>query len=335
MSHTIPQKVAIAGLGREGRALVDFFAGRTEIHLFDELPKDSLPESVSSFTQSLIIPEDFEVVYKSPGIPPSKLTLEGATRIESLTNVFFDEAKGKIIGITGTKGKSTTSSLIHHILRENSFDAALVGNIGIPSLTALEGDSPDRVFVLEMSSFQCEFLTKSPHIAVFTNLYPEHLNHHESFEAYKQAKLNIARFQTTHDYFVNASNIDVSFEGTVVKPDLNDSFETHLLGSHNQRNCATAFEVAKIIGVSESKARDAIKTFKPLEHRMQSIGTYKGITFYDDTLATIPEAATQSIEALKDSIDTVILGGTDRGIDFSEFFFAPQYYFYSQFYYFP
>lgn len=163
------QKIAIAGFGVEGRAVFKYLKeqpdfSNLDIHIFDE-SKDlgvELPSDVFLHS-NLEITADFDVVYKTPGIPMSKLDLKNSeTKISSLTNIFFEKAKGTIIGITGTKGKGTITTLINHILRENGFDSVVLGNIGVTGLEMLKDDKENKFYIYEMSSFQCEHLEKSP-----------------------------------------------------------------------------------------------------------------------------------------------------------------------------
>jgi UDP-N-acetylmuramoylalanine--D-glutamate ligase len=194
----------------------------------------------------------------------------------------------------------------------------LFGNIGIADARTLREDTTHTRYIIELSSYQCEHLTHSPRVAVITNFYPEHLSHHGSLSLYRNAKLNIARFQTKEDIFINGSELETAFAGRIVHPDFRAHFETALLGEHNQRNCAMALSALSAVGVPEHISRQYIKTFKPLPYRLEEVGTYRGVTFYDDSLATIPEATLASIGALP-RVDTIILGGEDRGISFEAF----------------
>jgi UDP-N-acetylmuramoylalanine--D-glutamate ligase len=273
----------------------------------------------ATFHKGLTIPGFVSVLYKSPGIPTRKVVLESPqTRLSTLMDIVLEKTRPRSVGVTGTKGKSTVASLIFHILKSAGRDAVLFGNIGVADMRLFEADGPERIYVLELSSYQCEHITRSPHVAVLTNLYPEHLNHHGSFESYREAKLNIARFQTDDDLFVNGTDIKTSFKGLEVQPDSGPRFETKLLGEHNQRNCALAVAAVAEYDVTEEEAREHIKTFEPLPYRLEKIGEFKGVTFYDDSLATVPEATFASIKALP-RVDTIILGGEDRGISFTKF----------------
>jgi UDP-N-acetylmuramoylalanine--D-glutamate ligase len=317
------QKVAIVGFGIEGKAVYDYFKKQTdnpEIHIFDENPGTKIP-SDDILHPDLNIPADFNIIYKTPGIPTSKLKLGNPnTKISSLTNIFFEKTIGTIIGVTGTKGKGTITTLINHILTENGFDSVSLGNIGRAGLTLLEEDSVDKFYIYEMSSFQCEHLDKSPHIAVLNNLFPDHLNHHKNFEEYKRAKLKITKFQTQTDYFINASSChtETKAQQIKIKSLLKPRFETRLLGDYNQMNCTVAYEVAKILGIKDADIRKSIKTYEPLPMRLEKVAEKNDITFYDDSLATIPQATLGSIAALG-NINTIILGGSDKGSPLKEF----------------
>lgn len=317
MNNDLPL-VAIAGFGLEGRVLYEYFRGKAAVHIFDEraLAEEGIE---AEFHQSLTIPTSFPVVYKSPGIPTHKLIIESKeTRISTFMELVLEKVGARAIGVTGTKGKSTVASLIYHALVSVGKDAVLLGNIGIADADVLHEDAPGRTYVLELSSYQCEHLTRSPHIAVLNNFFEEHLSHHGSLGKYREAKLNIARFQTAGDIFVNGSDLSPAFAGRIIAPDFSLQFLTKLAGEHNQRNCAVAHAALTANGFSDAEIRKAIETFEPLPYRLESVGEFKGITFYDDSLATIPEATEAAIQALA-GVDTLILGGENRGISFDAF----------------
>ncbi|HEY4506413.1 MAG TPA: Mur ligase family protein [Candidatus Paceibacterota bacterium] len=318
------KKIAIMGFGVEGRATFEFLKnsggfGDDEIYVFDDDPDIQVPEG-AVFHFGHIIPGDFDVVYKTPGMHPAKMVLESPkTKVTSLTNLFMANVKGKVIGVTGSKGKSTTASLIHHILLGAGKKSVLVGNIGTAALLKLSDDSLDTWYVYEMSSYQCELLYKSPHISVITNLHQEHLDHHGTLENYWNAKKKITEFQSEDDFLITPDNLDIETKANKVKvqsPAV--KYETKLLGDHNQLNIAMAITAVKCVGVSEEEAKEAVKSFEPLEYRLEKVGEFKGITFYDDSLATIPEATLFALSALPD-VDTLILGGQDRGISLTGF----------------
>ncbi|AKM84222.1 TPA: UDP-N-acetylmuramoyl-L-alanine--D-glutamate ligase [Candidatus Campbellbacteria bacterium] len=323
--HLVPnkflkEKIAIAGFGTEGKALYEYFKKRpnTEIHIFDEDHlREGFPSNIN-FHNNLIIPADFKIVYKSPGIPTIKLKIKSKnTKISSLTNLFMENIKGSVIGITGTKGKSTISSLINHILK----GSYLIGNIGTTGLNFLENknNKKENVYIYEMSSFQCEHLEKSPQIAVLTNIFHDHLNHHENFNEYKDAKFNITNFQNKNNLFINTSDHNYKTKAQILKFKKSPiKFKTELKGEHNQLNCFIAYTVARQFGLSDKKIKDSIKTFKPLPLRLEKVMEKKGVIFYDDSLATIPEATIESIKSLK-NVNTIILGGLNRNIPLDNF----------------
>lgn len=323
--------IAIAGFGEEGKALYEYFKPSAEIHIFDEnvdragsknqqkkYPKGAIIHS------DLKIPAQFSVVYKSPGIPLNQLKLASKkTKISSLTNLFLEKAKGLIIGVTGTKGKSTTASLIYKILDDAGFDAHLIGNIGQTGLNLLKTDHDYRIYVYELSSFQLELLKRSPQIAVVTSLYADHLDHHKTFAAYAKAKSNISRYQTIKDFLVINADVQAKIfpsKGEVIKikADKKQQIKSSLIGDHNQTNLLLSYVVAKIIGAADEQIFRSIKTYKPLSGRLELVATKRSIKFYDDALATIPEATIQAISALKD-VDTLIFGGQDRGVNYTKF----------------
>jgi UDP-N-acetylmuramoylalanine--D-glutamate ligase len=298
---------------------------------------------------------DYDVIIKSPGIPPSLDPIQQAIKrgklLTSATNLFFTHCPGRIIGVTGTKGKSTTAALIHQIILTAGRDSHLVGNMGNPPLPLLSQAGQNTIFVYELSSYQLAGLQQSPHIAVLLNIVPEHLDYHGSFDQYVEAKKNIAYFQSKEDYLVYNSTFPISQQiAAETKARLfpfslagrlsqgcfldhknilyrNETGNTELvvrtdqvplLGKFNLHNVLAAVTVGKILGVNREDIAHAIINFRPLEHRLELVGTYRGIIFYNDSLATVPEATIAALEALGSDVQTVLLGGYDRGLDFSE-----------------
>ncbi len=253
-----------------------------------------------------------DVIIKSPGIPFKVLPKSSLKKITTQTEIFFENCPGKIVGITGTKGKSTTAALIYQILKKGGLKAHLVGNIGKPVLNLLFSATPNDIYVYELSSHQLYNLKKSPHIAVFLNLFAEHLDYYRNFKEYVAAKTNITLHQNKNDYLVFNS------EDKIVKEIAKKSKakKIPIKGEYYELDKNAAREVGKIFKIPKEKIEKAIKNFKPLPHRLELVGTHRRITFYNDALSTIPETAIFAIKALGKRVQTVILGGFDRKIDF-------------------
>jgi len=267
--------------------------------------------------------KDYDVAVKTPGIAKSLVKIPYTTA----TNIFFSKNKNTTIGITGSKGKSTTTSLIYSILKEAGKNVRILGNIGNPMLSALsEPIEENEIFVLELSSYQLDDIDFSPNIAVVTNLFPEHMDYHIGLDNYYNAKKNIIRFQNKTDAFIynqknaklrnwasDAKGKTFSFSDKI---DI-DNLNIPLLGQHNRENIGAAIAVAKMFDISDEIIKKAIEKFKPLPHRLEFVGEFKNIKFYDDAISTTPESTIEAIKSLK-NIGTIFLGGEDRGYNFSQ-----------------
>lgn len=360
LKHRIDgKKILILGFGREGRStfkLLKTYFPELSLAIADsrddlEIPETSDPPELILGSGYLDQLKEFDLVFKAPGIPTEKLNNLPLYKITSQTDVFLEYYSRQIIGVTGTKGKSTTSSLIYHITSLFNANSLLLGNIGVPPFDDAERINNESLVVCELSSHQLEYITKGPHIGVLLNIYQEHLDHHGTFEAYSNAKFNIVLKQTPEDYLVyNADNpvierlIQTSnlkrkycgftlnnnpeeccyyHNGNIYFKDeagkvsmLNISGIGSLMGEHNIRNVMAAVCACKLSGVPDEFIIKGIASFKPLEHRLECVGEYNGITYYNDSIATIPEATIEALKAIG-NVDTLILGGYDRGIDYS------------------
>jgi UDP-N-acetylmuramoylalanine--D-glutamate ligase len=275
-----------------------------------------------------------EVIIKTPGIPASTEAIvkarKAGCRLTSHSQIFLSNyPREKIIGITGTKGKSTTASLINHILKCAGLPVELAGNIGQPPLARIDAVGHETWFVHEFSSHQLAEIETSPHIAVLLNIVPEHLDYYASFEEYAAAKENITKFQGPEDFLVFAA--DYSLPTAIARRSkaqlrpfsLNDRIEDiisvaeiPLAGKFNLQNVLAAVMAASLCGIERTAMRSAIHTFRPLPHRIEPVGTYKGIAFYDDSIATVPDATLGALEALGPGVQTLLLGGHERHLDF-------------------
>lgn len=303
-------RILIVGYGREGKSVHAWL----KQHYPDA--KITIADKKTDGDGYLDHIAEYDTVIRSPGVPARLLAK--ARHVTTATNIFFSLVVGKTIGVTGTKGKSTTSSLIAHILKTHFSDVRLVGNIGIPMLDHLEGASADTVFVIELSSHQLEDIRYSPHVAVILNIVPEHLDYYPDFDSYKRAKANIVQYQEPSDVVIYGTSVEALAAGSrgqkipIVDVPLPDS---SLLG--NKENKMAALSVAHAFDVSEEHIKQAFATFSPLPHRLELVGEFGGITFYNDSLATIPEAAIHALATFGDRVGTLIAGGYDRHIDFT------------------
>ncbi len=380
LSELKNRSILLLGMGREGRSSWQYlraaFPEKT-LGLADQLPREKLSTEIAERIAQdprlrLHLGEDYlaslpeyEVIVKSPGIPVTLPAYREAVRtgiqITSHTALFFSNFPGTVVGITGTKGKSTTAALLYGMLDRFFPGVWLAGNIGIPALDLLPETTPKNVCVYELSSHQLEGLRESPHIAVLLNVVPEHLDYYESFEQYVDAKQNITRYQSADDLLVydadyslpseiasrsQAQTVSCSLakqppagcflsgEWIVYRSAAGQEKEkvekviaiadVPLLGTFNLRNVLAAVAAAMLAGVPGSEIAQAIREFRPLEHRLERVGDYGGVTYYNDAIATVPEATIAALDALDGmdaaggDVETVLLGGTDRRLDFSQ-----------------
>ncbi len=338
------KKVLILGFGREGKSTYNYIRKHLpekEITIGD-MNKPEIDDSNVSVVYGedyLKCLGDFDIVFKSPGIAFLEENMyPETTEITCQTDMFLRFCKPVVVGITGSKGKTTTSTLIYEMLKAGGLNTCLIGNIGVPVFEKADCDD-SLVAVVEMSSHQLEFTTASPHVAVLVNIYEEHLDHYRTgYEGYVNSKLNIARHQKAGDFVVFNSEQDltgvVDWEKVVVKGNekpvtftdaKNDAFVNelwklteHLKGEHNRQDIAYAVAVAKVFGVGDDAIRQAIKGFGGIEHRMEYVGVINGVAYYNDSIATIPTAVMGAVKALG-NVDTLVFGGLDRGIDYEDF----------------
>jgi UDP-N-acetylmuramoyl-L-alanine---L-glutamate ligase len=315
------QTLGIIGFGKEGQAIFEYFKDKfQQVYIFDE-KLESLPEGVkATLCKSLEIPAEVDFLVKSPGIATHKVKLHNLNlQIHSLISLLFDKLDmHKTIAVTGTKGKSTTSSLIHHILVENGKKAELLGNIGAINISLLDTFDPETYYVFELSSFQCQQLHRSPHFAVWTNFFTDHQDVHQDMTEYFEAKRQITAHQCAEDYFITIPNLEKTETQAQKLITYGLHFQTNLLGEHNQINCELAYLACQKLGLSDEQIKNSIATYHPLKGRLELVNTQKGIQFYADDLATIPEATWSAIQSFEGkNLATLIVGGYDKGLDYS------------------
>lgn len=339
-------KIAIAGYGLEGKSNYEYFArGDNQVVIVDEREVTDAPVDASVITGEGAFEklDGFDMVVRTAGLAPRKITTDG--KIWSATNEFFAKCTTPIIGVTGTKGKGTTSSLIDSILRAAGKKTVLVGNIGRPALDALDEANAADVVVYELSSFQLWDLEKSPQVAVVLMIEPDHLDVHMNFDEYVAAKANIRKFQTEADLcFYHPTN---QFSRRIAEVNelanaypYNDPAEPRavyaldgkfwadgqaicdvealqLPGAHNVENACAAISAALAMTDDFAAVERGLRDFHGLDHRLKFVREVGGVKFYDDSIATTPGSAIAAMKAF-DQPKTLILGGSSKGADFAE-----------------
>jgi UDP-N-acetylmuramoylalanine--D-glutamate ligase len=346
--------ICILGFGREGKSTLAFLREHhpCRITIADEKPvtlDDADNQNITIKTGAHYLDEldRFDLIIKSPGISlPLEIENPIKEKLTSQTALFLQAFHKQIIGITGTKGKSTTSSLIYHILKENGYDAVLVGNIGIPSWSMVSSINEDTTIVCELSAQQLYDVKHSPSIAVFLNLFSDHIDYFGNMERYGMAKYNILRFQEPNSVFIYHSNCafiremrkiqhlrsyyptritkkgsrNFRIHNEYVTMDMDETSvldfkKTPLKGEHNFINMLFALEaIWWATPISFEKMIAAVYSFKTLSNRLEYVGSFDGKHFYNDSIATVPEAAIAALHAIE-NVQTIILGGHDRGVD--------------------
>lgn len=326
------KKILIFGCGKEGQATLDFLR-----YFFPE--KEFIVADKRDGDDYLDKQEGCDIAIRTPGMRKESISIPHTTA----TNIFFANVAGLTIGITGTKGKSTTSSLIHAILRKAGKESHLVGNIGNPMLSELlsvfkkqgisdlsdldayEKSNPEDIYVCELSSYQLDDIEYSPDISVILNLYSDHMDYHGGVEAYKKAKANIVRYADEKDFLVYDPDFSElvslarrSRAKAVAYPERLpfDAGKSKLIGRHNADNMRAAVAVSDIVGIDHETVRKTVESFEPLPHRLEFVREVGGVSFYDDAISTTPESTIAAIESIG-NVRTILLGGLDRGYDFS------------------
>lgn len=350
------KNIAILGFGMEGKSTYNFIRrhlSNIHITIIDKVDIRTNNKELCGSDENLSVVygenyldnlEIYDVIIKTPGISLKNIdTTNLVDKIYSQLELLLMVDSKNVIGITGTKGKSTTSTLIYNVLKAQNLDVVLAGNIGIPVLDKIEDYKETTTLVVEMSSHQLEYVNYSPHIGIVLNLYEDHLDHAGSVEHYHSIKMHMFDYQNTNDisiyckdnealnnyvtfsnyssnlYSFGLKNSDIYLNGTKIMYNgevlYEDDGKRNLLGSHNLKNIMVVIFLAKLYNLDLEKAKKTIDSFMGLEHRLECVGTYDFITYYNDTIATIPAATIEGIKALK-NVNTLIFGGMDRGINY-------------------
>ena len=375
------KNILILGFGREGKSSFNFikkYLPNANVTIADKNHIDLENVRVNTIVGDNYLDSlnEFDIILKSPGISLKHVDVD-ESKISSQLDLLLKHSTVKTIGITGTKGKTTTSTLIYNILKGANKNCFLLGNIGVPVFECLLDITCDSILVIEMSSHQLEFMRHSPNISIVTNYYQEHLDHYLDYEHYINAKLNIFKYQKEDDvciynidqqeylplidavtccnkvnisctnpfdnlssenfayinscnlgnifhpykhyvfldneYYINKRTYSTSKKYFCIK-DLNQN----LIGKHHFYDVLFAFTVCNILDIDNEEIRSILRQFKGIPHRMEYVGKFNDIIFYNDSIATIPQAVIHAINSLK-IVDTLIIGGMDRGIDYTEF----------------
>ncbi|MBY6205289.1 UDP-N-acetylmuramoyl-L-alanine--D-glutamate ligase [Halomonas denitrificans] len=339
-------RIALIGYGREGRAAERALLERAdplELHVFAERPPEHEPRSATTVAELAVDPDRFDLVLRSPGVPPhhpglARCRQAGLPMSTSSSIWFAERPDARVVAVTGSKGKSTTSSLLAHLAREAGFRTELAGNIGRPLLDLIDVEAD--VFVVELSSYQLVDLVGAPSVGAVTRLFPEHVDWHGSVEAYYGAKLRLADLLQGRPLWFNASDpilgdrlggIDHARPANVASAASGSLHAAEdglyvgerrvfarsdwtLPGRHNLDNLVLAVELAGSLGIDREQALVAARGFRGLAHRLESLGRIDGVEFVNDSISTTPHATLAALRA-DPRPAVLIVGGQQRGAD--------------------
>lgn len=363
MENNLKDKIAVLGLGVEGKDVVRYLLKKKycNITVLDKKNRSELDlkdldcANIKFITGSDYLKNgltEYKTIFRSPGVyrylPEILEAQKKGSIITSNINLFLNEFKGKTIGVTGTKGKGTTSTLIYNILRKTNKNVFLVGNIGNPPLEILKKTNSISIAVLELSSFQLIDLKISCDISVVLNITSDHMDWHKDQEEYVNAKKNIVKHQDTKDFkvlnydyknsrvfaslsksgnFYFSKNAEVN--GVYIKDGLiytnltgktqkvGDTKKLLLRGRHNWENISAASCAALLCGASIANVRNAVFSFKGLEHRLEEVSQIDKVRYYNDSFSTNPQTTIAAVDAFEEEL-TLILGGYDKGLAFDD-----------------
>jgi len=363
MENLKNKKIAVLGLGINNVGLAEFLLKqKVDFTICDKntearkkYPKFAKNKLVSwrlgeNYLNNLV---DFDIVFRTPGIPyfipEIQKAIKKGVEVSSQTKLFFDLCPCKIIGVTGTKGKGTTTTLIYNILKASGKKAYLAGNIGKDPFEFLAKLKKNDWVCLELSSFQLQDLHKSPNIGVVLNITQEHLDYHKSIEEYREAKASIVKWQTDKDFaavnfdypvskkfsalsggqvyffsrfgkvkkgaYIENKNVVLVDKGK--KSVVCDTAKLKLRGQHNWENITAAITASYLAGAKLPATKKEVLNFKGLEHRLELTGIKKGVSYYNDSFATTPESTIAAIKAFNEPV-VLICGGSEKGSDYTE-----------------
>jgi len=345
------RRVAILGFGREGKSVLKFLKNsptykNSDIYICDKNPNLEIPKGLKAilgknYLKNLI---GFDIVFRTPGIPYGSPKIQKAikngVKFSSATQLFFNEIRKmvrrgspQVIGVTGTKGKGTTSTILYKILKSCGKKVLLAGNIGTSALDVLPKIKKNSIVILELSSFQLQDLKSSPDISAVLNIFPDHMDSHKSFSEYITSKTNIAKFQSPNaKVFYDTNNkysVAIAQKSKAKKMPVNwreFKYDIKMPGEHSIKNAAMAAAIAASLGCPKEKIAKIVKNFPGNEHRLEFVrkimvrqAHHKKtsiINFYNDSASTNPQTTIAAIKAFKES-KILIVGGKDKGLNYT------------------
>ena len=357
------KQVAIIGMGVSNIPLLDYFYDKNaKVTVFStNALSDEIMAKINKYRYEVELGEDnlsrlkgFDIIFRSPSALPTKHEFQSAVKkgaiLTSEIEMVLKLAPCKIIGVTGTEGKTTTTSLIYEICKKAGYNCFLGGNIGKPIFTKINQMKPEDIVILELSSFQLMGMTVSPNIAVVTNIFPDHLNVHKSYEEYQDAKKSIFRNQTEEGIVILNKDNEITekfadeVKGKVIffsstkklkngyVYDREDGFikkctdgkcekilnknDIKLRGIHNYENICAALAATETVASKEAQI-EAVKNFKGVEHRLEFVREIDGIKYYNDSIGTSPASTIAGLNAFDENI-ILLAGGSDKGLDYKE-----------------
>ncbi len=350
-------RIAILGFGIEGKSIAQYLRKEefTDITVCDQNEEAKIPQDLKQQVGAGYLDDlsQFEVIFRSPGIPVKTKEIQSAakngSKVTSVTKFFFEKCPGKIVGITGTKGKGTTSSLLYEMLKRANKNAYLGGNIGNSPIEFLDKTTSDSIVVLELGHGQIEDLEKGPEIGIILGVTEDHLDYHPSLESYRRSKHPLIAFQAQDQKAI----INIDYEGNqpflklgeskkyhistrekvsrgayldgsklvldkgLLKTELMDSREVALLGKHNLENVLPASLAATLLGADKESITETIKTFRGLPHRLELVAETNGIKYINDSFSTTPLTSIAAMKAFGKPV-ILIAGGSEKHADFTE-----------------
>ena len=356
------KKVAVIGLGVSNKPLIEYLHNLgCDITVFDKREADKIDKDIFKKVIELEINysigdnylsklRDFDMIFRSPSCRPDLPEIERAVNkgaiLTSEIELLMELAPCKIIGVTGSDGKTTTTNLIYEILKQK-YRCFLGGNLGVPLFTRINEMTPEDIVILELSSFQLLTMQKSPNIAVITNISPNHLDIHKSYEEYIDAKKNIFKYQNEDDLLVINYDNEITrdfrriangrvrlfsrkekisngviYDDGIIK-ECNDNLRRHIIsdkeiklrGDHNRENICAAIAATKDLVDTDMQVK-AISEFKGVEHRLELVRTINDINWYNDSIASSPNRTIAGLNSFNEKI-VLLAGGRDKKLDYS------------------